>query len=458
MRKENKIIEISNEKISSDFFSRSAFLLTKSSTPLLAILADRKDGCLDIFLLKKSNQDFQLLGRRKIPFCTEKVIAEGLTSMFIQQVKSEKNKLNIVAKKLYDLFLPSKEKKGIFESLLVQIKIDKFTFVSVYQDIYKLMKNCRFDFSKFRLYIRNKDPFYMSFCSNMLLHWNLLMQMSASLLGEAFSGREYNSSVSYFLFGEIMTLLSFIVPTRSGQNLVQFRRTNREMPYLIAANFLKHLDNFKNCDLEMSISAFPFEEKIVSASQKMEEYQKKYTPVQKKQVSIFLDHVYSIPTDSSIFAGSTNGKQLNLNGNLIYLAEDKMRLFVAPFSEDFSFLIASGQVTIKLMKWEIENEEWKFIFEYEHEGRTRRLKPQIYSGEKIIELEHFPSIVVYKKPNDKSLYAYSESDCVQVSVFSGLQKDNLIAIPEKSPTIYFGIYNSNNEFMMQVDFSFLQKR
>lgn len=173
---------LAQERIPGNFVSAAAFHTAKTTAPCLLMVADRSDGLLDAFLLQRKEKD-AFCGQIKLPMQPKKCIADGLASVWMQQLWQHQDGRKLL-QVFYEIFQDSLEKHRVFEACQADLLNHRPTFRSIQTCMMKLLETCEINFSCYakRIQNRNSTDMIFRFFAYILMQWNQFLHLLADFL------------------------------------------------------------------------------------------------------------------------------------------------------------------------------------------------------------------------------------------------------------------------------------
>lgn len=449
---------IANEEIPAAWAAPASFALTRTAVPYLLIAADRKDGMIDLILYHKTKTGAELLGQRKLPLSVDRLIAEKMTGALFQQIQLRRKMGNGtvqgVVQDFESIFQRTEAEMQMFKKLMGLLASQNgISIGAVNETIRGIVSGCTFNFSKYAPFFK-KQP-----AQNTMLHlfngafmeWNGVMRMLREFMYEHQQWVEDpHGDMQIVLCGSLLKLACLSEPSFGSVSNVQFSPSSSQLLYRMSYEMFKSPARGQ-WKLFMVLNNYPYEKAMLETYAKNAAPKQQRRPDAKAKIRVFSEQMLALPLDAGIYAAKIGGKKLPLNGRLMHRDEQKNRLLAAPFTEQFSALIAEGTVEIRSLTWTQEQDGWTIAVKYACGGREYNLRPQIYRESQITMLENFPGLVMYKLPGKPEMYLSNASSAVRAELYGGVKNDGLIRM-DSSETTYLRLYRDRTTFLGQIDY------
>lgn len=454
-------IKIYNEEIPESWAANMSYCLTKAVTPFLMIISDNDDNSIEISLLQKKDKNVFFVKKIKFPLNAFRCTAGAMTSVFMQQLRKSRmysdNSLHDFLNMFQEMFYPSEIKKEIFMKLS-RVLSQEVSFSKIQKIILMLFEKCEIDFSRYSgfLKINNGTNPIISFLADVMTQWNLFIRAVREFLTECPEWKNANNSdLHIFMCGSIRFMSLFIEPENASLETIDL--SGRYMIYQMTNEMLKSADIPVNYHLSFTICKESFNKILLNCYYSLKENAGTGT-MQKTMTHIFSDKLLCLPETAGIYAGSVKGQFFRFNGNLIHEDKEKNIILAAPFSDEFSTLIALDKVQLNEMNWEYTEDGWKFTLEFTYGSYRYRPRPKVFETSDMIMLEDFPKVVIYQKQNESDFNLYSVQDNIHIELFHGESSENAVRLDGKSKILYFKLYQNDDTFLGQVNYTFIKRR
>ena len=430
--------------------------------PYLLIVADRKDGMLELLLFHKAERDAELVAQRKLPFSVNRTIAGKLTGALIQQIQLRRKMgtgtVQSVLKDFESVFRRSDTAAALFRKLAGLLQEQTIRFAEVSGVIEQIVRTCEFDFARYAPFFR------MQPAQNTMLHlfngafmaWNGLMQLLRDFVYEQPMWKEdARGDLQVVMCGSLLRLACLAEPSMGNVTNLQFTPSNRQLLYQMSCDMFSDAGR-KYFKFYLTINNAQYA-RIMQDAYARQSIQKKTAGAAPVRIGIFAERMLAIPADAGVYAGHVGGRKLPFNGILLHHDEAGNRLLAAPFSEAFSALIAAGQITFHALEWEQQEDGWLFTVRCSYNGKQMSLRPRLYREEQITQLDSIPDLVMYKAPGRPEMYLSCSGGAVRAELYNGKKQEGRIRLDEQNENTYLRLYRDQDGFLGQVDYRVKKK-
>ncbi len=455
---------IGNEEIPASWAAPASFALTKANMPYLLIVADRKDGMLDMILYRKTGQNAELVSQRRLPFSVNRMIAGKMTGALIQQIQLRRKMgtgtVQSVLKDFESIFRSSDARLMHFRKLSeLLLQENKISFAAVTETIEKIVDSCVFDFASYAPFFRRPaaQNTMLHLFNGIFMEWNGIMQLIQDYLTEQTVWMEdAHCDLHLVMCGSLLKMACLAEPNLGNVTNLQFSSSSGQLLYKMSYEMMKN-EKHKCFKFYITVNAGQYSAVMLDAYAKRAAQNHAVKVSEVSTIPVFTDRMLALPGDAGVYAGYVGGKLLPLNGILLHRDEAGNRLLTAPFSEAFSLLIAGGAVKFQMLEWTKTDDGWSIAVKYTYGGRQYSLRPRTYREDQITVIGRFPDLVMYKVSGHSDMYLSCCSNTIRAELYGGKKQDGRILLDSAEESTYLRLYQGQNGFLGQVDYRIKKK-
>ena len=459
MATNEKMLCIGNEEIPASWLAPASYALVGTKMPYLLIAADRKDGMLGLLLFHKTEQGAEFVAQRKLPLSVDRMITGKMTGALIQQIQLRRQMgtgtVQSILRDFESIFRKSDARTALFQELAgILAEENSIRFAAVAETIGQIVEACEFDFSVYTPFFR-KQPVQntmLHLFNGMFMEWNGLMQLLHDFLAEQTLWMEdAHCDLQVVMCGSLRKLASLAEPGMANVSNMQLTPSHTQLLNKMSYEMLRNETHplFKNY---LMINNASYEQIMQEAYTRQAAQQKQQKAAEPARVQVFAEKMLALPEDAGIYAGYVGGKKLPLNGILLHHDKEAGRLLVAPFTEDFSVLVAEGSVVFHALDWEKQEDGWQITVRYSYSGKQYSLRPRLYREEQITAVDPFPELVMYKVAGDPVMYLKCSSTAIRAELYGGSKASGRTRVNEQNESTYLRLYRDEDTYLGQFDY------
>ncbi|MBR3630034.1 MAG: hypothetical protein IKN55_06135 [Oscillospiraceae bacterium] len=455
MATNEKMLCIGNDEIPESWTAQASYALVQTNLPYLLIVSDRPDGTLEMHLFRRKEREAVFVAHRKLPLSVDHRIAEKMTGALIQQMQLRRKMGNGTAQSILrdfeSIFRKSDARTALFQKLSgFFAQENAIRFAAVNETIGQIVQTCEFDFSNYAPFFRQPpvQNTMLHLFNGMFMEWNGLMQLVHDFLTEQTLWMEdARCDLQVVMCGSLLKLACLSEPGMGNVNSMLFTPSHGQLLYKMSYEMLRNEAHalFK---FYLTVNNAPYAAILLEAYHK-QAVQKQRAAVP-ATIRVFSEKLLALPEDAGIYAGHTGGRKIPLNGILLHHDADGGRLLTAPFTQEFSALVAEGSVTFYALDWEKQEEGWQITVRYSYNGKQYSLRPKLYREEQITQIGTFPDLVMYKAADSPEMYLSCSGGDVHVEVYGGRKTAGRTCLDSRSGSTYLRVYREG--YLGQFDY------
>ena len=454
-------IIIGNEEVSADWLAVSYYKLTRSAAPFLLMVSDKNENSIRLLLLKRNAAGAEVVDEAVVPLKLSNYISTGLTGYFFKQLKAGGGQnIQNAFSEFQNLFESGISRGQYMNDLSKIVSSYGLSFSRVNQVVAKLLNDCRIDYSTYITMKKRANavsPVWDIYAYAMLEVISFAKAISKFL--EQYKEQNIDISMTQIcMCGRIRDLILLVEPEMYNSANISYPSVpisdTRSMVYRILASILAQKGakgpavNIINQDFEV----------MILRNVRQNNQQNDSFSLRPDMVQVYNEKLLWIPKDAGITAANVNGPRYKFNGSLVKEAEGEDMVCVLPYSDEFSTLIALGEVQIEKAELTKTAEGWQFETVFGYRGRKFCPKPRVFSSDNTVRLTELPVVVMFKSQQDGNMYIMSNNvNDMRIEVYNGQKVNGAVKLPQ-SKVMYLKIYGENNCYLGQTDYSFVKRR